>query len=89
MPQVKIPPPYRGPTGGRAIVHVDGPTVGDCLAALAESHPGLGELLQEPGGALHRFVTVFVNGDEVERSALDTRVRASDELEILTALAGG
>ncbi len=89
MPRVKIPPPYRGPTGGRAIVRVDGLTVGDCLAALAESHPGLGELLQEPGGALHRFVTVFVNGDEVERSALDTPVGDSDEVEILTALAGG
>ena len=89
MPRVKIPPPYRGPTGGRAIVRVDGPTVGDCLTALAEGHPGLGELLQEPGGAVHRFVTVFVNGDEVERSALDTPVADSDEVEILTALAGG
>ncbi len=89
MPRVKIPPPYQGPTEGRAIVHVDGSTVGDCLAALAESYPGLGELLQEPGGALHRFVTFFVNGDEVERSALDTPVGDSDEVEILTALAGG
>jgi molybdopterin converting factor small subunit len=89
MPQVKIPPPYRGTTQGRAAVAADGSTVGDCLKNLAQGYPGLGELLQDPMGAVHSFVTVFVNGDEIERSALDTRVADGDEIEILTAVAGG
>ena len=89
MPSVRIPPPYRGPTEGNEIVSVDGANVGECLEALAARYPGLGELLWGPGRSVHRFVTLFVNGDEIDRSALDTPVSASDEVEILTAVAGG
>jgi len=89
MPQVKIPPPYRGTTQGQVVVAVDGRTVGDCLKALADGYPGLGELLLGPGGEVHRFVTLFVNADEIDRGALDTLLTDGDELEILTAVAGG
>ncbi len=89
MPQVKIPPPYRGTTQGQAVVAVDGRTVRDCLKALADGYPGLGELLLGPGGEVHRFVTLFVNSDEIDRGALDTPISDGDELEILTAVAGG
>ena len=89
MPQVKIPPPYRGTTQGQVVVAVDGRTVGDCLKALADWYPGLGELLLGPGGEVHRFVTLFVNADEIDRGALDTPLTDGDELEILTAVAGG
>jgi molybdopterin synthase sulfur carrier subunit len=89
MPQVRIPPPYRGATQGRAVIAVDGSTVGDCLKALAESCPGLGPLLQDPTGEVHGFVTLFVNGEEIERTALDTPLGGDDAFEILTAVAGG
>jgi molybdopterin converting factor small subunit len=89
MPQVKIPPPYRGPTQGQVVVAVEGRTVGDCLKALADGYPGLGELLLGPRGEVHRFVTLFVNADEIDRGALDTPLADGDELEILTAVAGG
>ena len=89
MPQVKIPPPYRGTTRGQAVVAVDGRTVRDCLKALADGYPGLGELLLGPGGEVHRFVTLFVNAGEIDRGALDTPIADGDELEILTAVAGG
>ncbi len=89
MPQVKIPPPYRGTTQGQAVVAVDGGTVRDCLKALADGYPGLGELLLDAGGDVHRFVTLFVNADEIDRGALDTPIADGDELEILTAVAGG
>ncbi len=89
MPQVKIPPPYRGTTQGQAVVAVDGRTIRDCLKALADEYPGLGELLLGAGGDPHRFVTLFVNADEIDRGALDTPIADGDELEILTAVAGG
>ena len=89
MPQVKIPPPYRGPTQGQSMVAVDGRVVGDCLKALADGYPGLGELLLGPDGEVHRFVTLFVNTNEIDRSALDTAIAEGYELEILTAVAGG
>jgi len=71
------------------MVAVDGRVVGDCLKALADGYPGLGELLLGPDGEVHRFVTLFVNTNKIDRSALDTPIAEGDELEILTAVAGG
>jgi molybdopterin converting factor small subunit len=89
LPLVKIPPPYRGPTAGRASVEVTGSTVRECLLAAAEAYPGLGELVLDADGSLHRFVTLFINGDEIARGDLDVAIRADDELEVLAAIAGG
>jgi len=89
VPLVKIPPPYRGPTHGQAAVEVDGSTVRECLVAASDAHAGLGELLLAADGRLHRFVTLFINGDEIARDDLDAGVRPGDELEVLAAIAGG
>jgi len=89
MPHIKVPPPYQGPTEGRSRIEVEGDTVGTCLEALIARYAGLGELLFDAGGGVHKFVTLFVNGDEIDRKALDTPVAATDEVEILAAIAGG
>lgn len=89
MPRVKIPPPYQGPTLGRGLIEVAGTTVRECIEAVGEEHPGFCEQIFDEHGAVHRFVTLFINGDEIERSAVDGAVAASDEVEILAAIAGG
>lgn len=89
MPQVEIPPPYRGPTAGEARVNVDGATVGECLLALGTRYTGFGEQIFDADGRIHRFVTLFVNGDEIDRADLDTPVADADEVRILAAIAGG
>jgi len=89
MPTVTIPPPYRGPTGGEARVEVDGATVESCIRQVGDLYPGFLEMVIDGRGAIHRFVKLFVNGDEIDRTALDTAVAASDEVEILAAVAGG
>ncbi len=90
MPRVVIPPPYRGPTGGLAEVQVEGESVGACLRAAAEAHPGLGELMLDGGGAIHHFVNVFLNGDKLAKgTALDTPVGPDDAVEVISAIAGG
>ena len=89
MPQVKIPPPYQGPTQGEALVSVEGATVRACLGAVGERFPGFGAQVFDASGRVHKFVTLFVNGDEIDRTALDTAVSPSDEVEILAAIAGG
>jgi sulfur carrier protein ThiS len=38
---------------------------------------------------VHRFVTLFVNGDAIARERLDERLAPEDRLEILAAIAGG
>jgi len=89
MPHVKVPPPYQGPTQGHARVEVEGDTVGACLASMSERYAGFGELIQDASGNVHKFVTLFINGGEIDRTALETPVAADDEVEILAAIAGG
>lgn len=89
MPQVRIPPPYQGPTQGTAVVDVDGATVGECIRAVDRRYPGFSAQVFAVDGSVHRFVTLFVNGDEIDRDAIDRAVADGDEVEILAAIAGG
>ena len=89
MPVVKIPAAYRGPTRGAESVPVEGETVRACIQAVADAFPGFGEQVFDAGGGVHRFVTLFKNGVEIDRAAVDEPVVASDEVEILAAIAGG
>ena len=86
MPIVKIPPPYQGPTQGQAAVEVAGGTVRECIEAVGQQFPGFAEQVFDGAGHVHRFVTLFITGDEIDRAAVDT---PSDEVEILAAIAGG
>ena len=89
MPYVIVPPPYRGPTQGRDEIEVEGATVRDCLDAVSSRFAGFAEQLFDAEGCVHGFVTVFVNGEEIDREALDTALAAADRVEILAAIAGG
>ena len=89
MPVVKIPPPYQGPTEGRAVIDVTGATVVECIEAVCKRFVGFRELIFDASGKVHKFVTLYVNGDEIERTALATPVAAGDEVAILAAIAGG
>jgi molybdopterin converting factor small subunit len=89
MPQVRVPPPYQGPTQGNGRIDVEGATVLACLEAVGAKYPGFLEQVLDSNGATHRFVQLFVNGEEIDRSALATPVEASDTVEILAAIAGG
>jgi molybdopterin converting factor small subunit len=75
---------------GQKEVDASGQTVGQILADLIGRHPGLGEQLMTADGGLHRFVNVYLNGQDVRYlSALDTPVSERDALIILPAMAGG
>jgi molybdopterin synthase sulfur carrier subunit len=89
MPQVAVPPRYRGPTRGIDVVDVDADTIRTCIAAVEARHPGFRELILDAEGKLRRFVRIFVNGEAIDRSALDTRVAPADQIQILASAAGG
>jgi len=89
MPEVHIPPRYRGPTNGERVVEVAGRTVRECVAAVDARHPGFGELVFDAKGEIRLYATVFVNGEELDRDAADTPVVESDRIEIVAAVAGG
>ena len=82
MPTVKIPPVLRARTGGESEVDSSGATVGEVLAALADSHPETRDQLFSDDGALNRYVNVYLNDEDVP-------VAASDTVVILPAMAGG
>lgn len=89
MPQIVVPPPYRGPTLGQERIEVAGATVGECVEALCARFADLRELIFDGAGQVHKFVSIFLNGGEIARTALATPVAAGDEVQILAAIAGG
>jgi molybdopterin converting factor small subunit len=69
---------------------VEGSTIGEVLNNLVDANPDMkGQVLTDDGG-LHRFVTVYLNDDDVRYlDKLDTAVANGDTISILPAVAGG
>jgi sulfur carrier protein ThiS len=89
MPTLIVPPPYQGPTRGQGRVEVEAGSVRAVLEEMERRFPGFRAQVVAPGGALHRFVKLFVNGELLERSDLERKLEAGDELEVVAAIAGG
>ena len=89
MPTVLIPTAYRGPTKGVSEVEVPAGSARACLEAVDAQHPGFADLVFDSKGGLHRFVTLFINGDQLDDAPLDQAVGDQDRLEVLAAIAGG
>jgi molybdopterin converting factor small subunit len=90
MTQVRIPPVLRTHVGDAKQVEASGATVGELIDGLISRYPGLGEQLRAPDGGLHRFVNVYLNGQDVRYlDSLATPVGERDTVVILPAMAGG
>ena len=86
MVKILIPPPYRGPTGGLDSIEVSATSVRECVQAVEAAHPGFSSQIFDADGELHKFVKLFVNGNQSDPEA---RVSEADEIEIIAAIAGG
>jgi molybdopterin converting factor small subunit len=90
MATIHIPPALRKFTSGRELVSVGGATVRDVLRNLESECPGIGERILDEGGAVRRFVNVFVADEDIRfLENLDTAVGDDDEVSIVPAIAGG
>jgi len=88
--EVRLPTLLRVHADGAASVHADGATVGEVFSAVTTAHPGLAGQLVDESGALHKFVNVYVNDDDIRyMEQLDTPVTERDVVSILPAVAGG
>jgi sulfur-carrier protein len=88
--EVRLPTILRSYAGGAKAVEAKGDTLGALIDDLDSRHPGLKARLVTEGGALHRFVNVYVNDEDVRfTGALDTTVADGDSVTILPAVAGG
>jgi molybdopterin converting factor small subunit len=80
----------RPSVGGAATVEVDAGTVGEIVESLVARFPALGGQVVTTDGALHKFVNVYVNDDDIRYlSKLDTKVTEGDTVSIIPAVAGG
>ena len=89
MPKIAVPPRYRGPTGGLGLIEVEADSVRSCIEAVEVAHPGFRELILDGQGNVRRFVRLFVNGEALDRDAIDAPLKDADRVEVLAAAAGG
>ena len=88
--EVKIPTILRTYTDGAKSVPGDGATLSALLDDLESRHTGLKGRLITDDGALHRFVNIYVNDEDVRfTGSLDTALKDGDSVTILPAVAGG
>ncbi len=89
MPVLEVPSRYRVPTGGQARVDVAGTTIRECIVEMENRFPGFQELILDGRGKQRRFVRLFLNGDAIERDALDAAIEQGDTVTIMASAAGG
>lgn len=88
--EVRLPTVLRQHAGGQASVRANGGTVGEVFEDLVRQFPGLGGQVVTPEGALHKFVNVYVDDDDVRYlDKLGTKVSDDTVITVLPAVAGG
>ncbi len=86
---MSIPTILRTHTGGEKSVEAKGGTVAEVIDDLESRHSGLRNRLITDG-ALHRFVNVYVDDEDVRfAGGLDAPVKDTSTVTILPAVAGG
>ena len=89
MATVRIPTPLRTLTGGEDQVQAAGDTVKDVIETLEKNHPGIRERLLDDKG-VRRFVNIYVGDEDIRfLDGLATPLKATDEISIVPAIAGG
>ena len=87
---VRIPTQLRELSGGAAELSAQAGTVNEVLAQLDAAHPGFAERLFDDGGALRRFVNVFVADEDIRfLDGVETAVAPGQVVSIVPAVAGG
>ena len=88
--EVRIPTILRTYTGGEKAVEATGDTLAGLIDDLDSRHAGIKDRLITPEGALHRFVNIYVNDEDVRfLGSLETPLKDGDSVTVLPAVAGG
>jgi len=88
--EVRLPTVLRQHAAGQASVKANGATIGEVFEDLIRQFPLLAGQVTTDDGALHKFVNVYRNDDDVRfLDKLATPVADADVVTILPAVAGG
>jgi molybdopterin converting factor small subunit len=63
--EVRLPTVLRSHAGGSSAISVDGATIGEVLTRLVAEYPGMAGQVLTDDGALHKFVNIYVDDDDV------------------------
>ncbi|MCL6648738.1 MAG: molybdopterin-synthase adenylyltransferase MoeB [Chloroflexi bacterium] len=87
---VYIPTSLRALAENTATVEVRASCVAEALQGLLVRYPAMRERLCDHQGQLHRYVSIFVNEQEIaELAGLETPLHDGDHVALVPALAGG
>ncbi|MBA2725868.1 MAG: MoaD/ThiS family protein [Actinobacteria bacterium] len=87
---VRIPTQLRSLTSGDSEVTTSGGSIGEVVASLEVSYPGIRERLLDDSGAIRRFVNLYLNDEDVRfLQGVETPVPDGATLSIIPAVAGG
>ena len=90
MAKVRIPTPLRKLTNNEELIEVNANSVAAAIVELQSRYPGIRERLVDETGAIRRFVNVYVNEEDIRfLQNQETPLKASDEISIIPAIAGG
>ena len=90
MADVRLPIVLRAHAGGQSKVAVSGGTVGEILKDLVGQYPGIAGQILMADGALHKFVNIYVNDDDIRYiGKFEAPVKDTDTITIQQAVAGG
>jgi len=90
MAQLRIPTVLRPAVGGQSSLEIEASTIGELLGELTTRYPNVGPQVLGADGALHRFLNVYVNDDDVRYiGGLNAALSAGDVVTLLPAVAGG
>ncbi len=88
--EVRLPTVLRQHAAGQSSVKANGTTIGEVFEDLVRQFPLLAGQVITEDGALHKFVNVYRNDDDVRfLDKLATPVEDADVVTILPAVAGG
>lgn len=87
---IRIPTVLRAHVDGQATVSAEGATVGEVFTDLVARFPALKNQLIGDDGAIHKFVNVYVDDEDVRYlEGLETKVPDGAQISVLPAVAGG
>ena len=88
--EVRVPTVLRKHTDGEKKVIGEGATLRELVSDLDRRNDGLGAALIGEDGALHRFINIYVNDEDVRYlGGIETPLADGDTVSILPAVAGG
>ena len=87
--EVEIASVFRSYFDGQKIVTAEGNTVGECLRYLSDKYPTTKKMFIDDKEKMQNHFEVYLNGESIYNTGLDTRVNNGDKIDLVYIIHGG